>query len=253
MNERIPVLKREKRTPARRGSKILAALLALFAAVLVILFFRSSLSKVTEIHISGLHHLSEDEVREVLGIAPGDSFFFPAAGKLSANVAALPAVKHAEVLKKFPGVVEVRIQEYPEVAMYVQSDGSLTVVLENGLSLPAKDGFLPDKPILTGWRADSDVWKELCQVLSGISADDLADVSEIKPDPSLSYPDRIRIFTRSGFEVITTVSKLKDKISYLDEIMENREPGIITMLEADTYMPYSAKSDLGTAEMPENT
>lgn len=253
MNERIPALKREARAPGKRGSKILAIVLALFVIVLVILFFRSSLSKVTEIQVFGLHHLSEAEVKEALGIVPGDSFFIPASGKLAANVAALPVVKHAEVLKKFPGVVEVRVQEHAEVAMQLRSGGELAVVLENGLPVPAKDGLLPDKPILTGWLETGDVWTDLCMVLSGISAGDLADISEIRPDPSTSYPDRIRLFTRSGFEVVTTVSKLQDKIAFLDEIIENREPGIITMLEADTYMPYSAQMAEPAAEETEKT
>jgi cell division protein FtsQ len=53
--------------------------------------------------------------------------------------------------------------------------------------------------------------------------------------------------------VVTTVSKLQDKISYLNEIIENREPGTIVMLEADTYMPYSAQTAPSSAEEPGKT
>ncbi len=249
MNERIPVLKRETEAPRRRGGKLLAVVLALFAIVLVILFFRSSLSKVTEIQVAGIYHLSEAEVKEALGVAPGDSFFTPGSGKLAANVQALPIVKQVQVFKKFPGVVEVRIQEYAEVAMELGTDGALKVVLENGLSLPAKSEQLPDKPILTGWEPEAAARAALCQTLAAIPSAFLTDLSEIKPDPSQSYPDKIKLFTRSGFEVVTTVSKLVDKIPYLSEIIENREPGTIVMLEADTFLPFSAQiAPAGTEE-----
>ncbi|WP_219637783.1 cell division protein FtsQ/DivIB [Cohnella sp. CFH 77786] len=251
MNERIPALKREPEVPRRRISKLLAVLIALFAIVLVVLFFRSPLSKVADIRVTGTNHLSESEVKKALGIVPGDSFFSPGSSKLEGNVKALPPVKNVRVVKKFPGTVEVRVQEYGEVAMEIGTDGAVRVVLENGLAVPAKSGSLPDKPILTGWRPDDAARKALCQALASMPDDLLTDLSEIKPDPSASYPDRIKLFTRSRFEVITTISKLQEKIPYLSEIVENREPGRILMLEADTYLPFSAEnapSETGEAD-----
>lgn len=242
MNERIPALKGDPEVPRRRVGKLLAILIALFAVLLVILFFRSSLSKVADIEVTGTNHLSEADVKKALGIVPGDSFFSPGAGKLEGNVKALPPVKNVRVVKKFPGTVEVHVEEYGDVATEIGSDGTVRVVLENGLALPAKAGALPDKPILTGWKPDSEVRKELCRVLAAMPAALLTDLSEIKPDPSASYPDRIKLFTRSRFEVQTTVSKLPEKIPYLSEIVENREPGRILMLEADTYLPFSAQN-----------
>jgi cell division protein FtsQ len=115
-------------------------------------------------------------------------------------------------------------------------------VLANGLSLPITDGSMLDKPILSGWKPENPNLIALCGVLDGLPSYVLADLSEIHPDPSISYPNRIKIFTRSRFEVVTTVEKLKDKISYLNDIVQNREPGKILMLEADTYLPYSAEN-----------
>jgi cell division protein FtsQ len=247
MNERIPALKREPEAPRRRGSKLLAILIALFAIVLVVLFFRSSLSKVADIKVTGTKHLSEAQVKAALGIKPGDSFFSPGSGKLENKVRGLRPVKDVRVIKKFPGSVEVRVTEFGEVAAELTADGSIRIVLANGLALPAKSGSLPDKPILTGWKAENAMLQALCAALDAMPPALLTDLSEIKPDPSASYPDRIKLFTRSRFEVQTTVSKLQEKIPYLSEIVENREPGRLIMLEADSYMPYSADNAPSTS------
>lgn len=242
MNERIPALRQEPEAPRRRGGKLLAALIALFILVLAVLFFRSSLSKVTDIKVTGNSHLSEAEVKSALGVIPGDSFFIPGSAKLAGNVKTLPPVKDVQVIKQFPGKVEVRVTEFEEVASEINADGALMAVLENGLALPLKSGIMPDKPILTGWKSGDARFKELCASLGALPDALIADLSEIRPDPSTAYPDRIKLFTRSQFEVVTTVSKLQDKIPYLSEIVENREPGRIMMLEADTYLPYSAEN-----------
>lgn len=241
MKERIPALQREPDVPKRRIGKLLIVLILLFVIVLVVLFFRSSLSKVTEIQVTGNLHASREQVLETLGIVPGDSFFVPGDAKLARNVKTLAPVKEARVIKKFPGTVEVRITEYREVAAEIGTNGDIRVVLENGLALPVEHGTMPDRPILTGWRPDDPVRLSLCATLAVLPDALLADLSEIKPDPSASYPDRIKLFTRSRFEVVTTVLKLPDKIPYIREIVENREPGKIMMLEADTYLPYSAQ------------
>lgn len=251
MRERIPALQREPEVPKRRFRKLLVLLVIVLVIVLVVLFFRSSLSKVTGIEVVGTHHLHEQQVLEALGIAVGDSFFTPGSSALAANVERLPPVKQVKVIKKFPGMVEVQVQEYEEVAAEIGRDGEIRIVLESGLALPAAPGALPDKPFLTGWEPDSEVRQDLCRLLGTLPPALLNDLSEIKPDPSNAYPDRIKLFTRSRFEVITTVAKLSEKIPYLSEMVENRAPGQLILLEADTYSPYSSQTSSQEAEEAE--
>jgi len=248
MRERIPALQREPEVPKRRIGKLMAILILLFVIVLVVLFFRSSLSKVSRIEVSGTVHLDREQVAEKLVVKPGDSFFTTGTGEMAARVRQLPPVKDVQVIKKFPGTIDVRVKEYGEVAVEIGGDGAIRVVLENGLSLDAGPDGVPDKPILSGWMPDDAVRTALCRTLAAMPEALLTDLSEIKPDPSKAYPDRIKLFTRSRFEVITTVSKLPDKIPYLSEIVENRAPGQILMLEADTYLPYSAQTSSEESE-----
>lgn len=242
MTERIPALKKAGELKPRRGKKLLRILIALFAIVLVVLFFRSPLSELSDIQVTGNVVLSEEEVLKTIGVAKGDSFFVPAADKLKKRVMSLKPIENVIITKKFPGVLQVEIKEYSQVAVQLAADGKVFTVLSNGLSLPLPSSRVPDKPILSGWQAEDPNLAALCLVLSELPGYLLADLSEIHPDPSTSYPNRIKLFTRSRFEVITTVERLPEKISYLSDIVQNREPGKIIMLEADTYLPYSAEN-----------
>ncbi|WP_372663052.1 cell division protein FtsQ/DivIB [Cohnella sp.] len=241
MAERIPALKKVDTPRPRRGKKLLRILMALFVIVLVVLFFRSPLSELSEIQVIGNELLSEEEVLKVIEVSTGDSFFVPTAEKLKKKVISLNPVENVIITKKFPGVLRVKIKEFSQVAVQLAADGKVSTVLSNGFSLPLPSDRLPDKPILSGWKAEDPNLVALCLVLSELPSYLLADLSEIHPDPSTSYPNRIKLFTRSRFEVLTTVERLPDKISYLSDIVQNREPGKIIMLEADTYLPYSAE------------
>ncbi|RED65783.1 cell division protein FtsQ/DivIB [Cohnella lupini] len=243
MTERIPALKREAVMPkTRRGKKILRLLIALFAIVLIVLFFRSPLSEISDIEVTGMNYLSKEEVLKELGVAPGDSFFVPSIGKLTKRMGNLKPLESVKIVKKFPGLLSVQVKEYPQVAVQLAEDGRMLATLSNGLTLPIPEGDPVDKPILSNWKPDDPNLVALCRALSGLPPYLLADLSEIHPDPSISYPNRIKLFTRSRFEVVTTVQLLAEKIPFLSDIVQNREPGKIIMLEVDTYLPYSAEN-----------
>jgi cell division protein FtsQ len=242
MAERIPALKREEKPRLRRGKKLLRIVIALFVIVLIVLFFRSPLSKFSEIQVTGMEYLSKEEVVTALDVSAGDSFFIPGVNQFKKRILSLKPIESVIITKKFPGVLRVEVKEYAQVAVQLASDGKMFSVLSNGLSLPILGDSLPDKPILSGWKPEDPNLVALCGILNGLPSYLLADLSEIHPDPSISYPNRIKLFTRSGFEVVTTVERLTDKISYLSDIVQNREPGKIIMLEVDTYLPYSAEN-----------
>lgn len=243
MTQRIPALKEEASTRTSRGKRVLLGIvLALVVFILIFLFFRSSLSKYSDIRVVGTSYLSEEEVLQALDVKTGDSFFFPKISELKARVSKLEPLESVSISKKFPGVLRVTVSEFPEVAVQLSEDGKVFSVLANGLVLPLREGKLPDKPILSGWKPKDPNLIALCRILSELQPYMLSDLSEIHPDPSTAYPDRITMFTRSRFQVVTTVSKLSDKISYLSDIVQNREPGKVVMLEADTYLPYSAEN-----------
>lgn len=248
MSTQMPVLKEPARK--RRGNKkLLAVLFLLFAALLAVLFFNSSISKISEIQVTGTHFTTIEQIKEASGIKAGDAFFQKASKEISKNVTVLPQVEEAKVMKVFPGIIKIEVTEYPVVAFELTAEGELTALLSSGTSVPAELGGaeLLDKPVLSGWSADDPVKKELTKQLALIPEKQLSDLSEITPIPSKAYPDRIRMFTRTHFEVITAVSVLPEKIEALNAVIETQEPGKITMLLADTYVPFETE-DSGETE-----
>ncbi|MDF2814546.1 MAG: cell division protein FtsQ, partial [Paenibacillus sp.] len=254
--EKMPVLREEK--PRRRSNrKLLWFLFLLFVVLLAVLFFRSSISKIERIEITGQELLPEDTIRSSLGIQPGDHFFGIRSGALKDRVKQLPLVQDVEVSKKFPGLVKIKVKEYARVAFQFGADGRMEAVLANGLTVAAGVGQAVqlDKPILTGWKADDPWLRKLCEALASIPSTLLAEISEIKPSPTSTYEDKIKMYTRSPFEVYTTVSYLAQKMTYLEEMIAQMrekevESGVFELLEVDTHTPFEQYYNLKPSPTP---
>ncbi|CAM4147455.1 FtsQ-type POTRA domain-containing protein [Paenibacillus alkaliterrae] len=243
MSAQMPVLKEPGRK--RMGSrKLLSILLLLFMALLTVLFFNSSISKISEIQIEGNRFAAREEIGQAAAVVVGDAFFRTSSQAIEGRVMTLPQMEKVTVTKAFPGVVKITVKEYPVVAFELSAHGEMTALLSNGTSVNADNDqlLLVDKPVLSGWSDDDPVKEELTKQLGKMGTKQLSDLSEIIPIPSTAYPDRIVIYTRTKFEVITAVSVLPEKIEALNAVIETQEPGKITMLLADTYVPFHTES-----------
>lgn len=239
----MPLLKEDK--PSKRMSrKITIILLLLFIALLAVIFFRSSVSKITAINFQGDKYTSREELLAASGLTIGGQFFAVSGDAVESALTGLKTVQEAAVDKKFPGVINISIKEFPAVAYELDEAGSLEAILSSGAAVSVKDtGIAVEKPILTNWKADDPYKTKLCQALADIPNELTSDISEIVPSPTLSFPDRIKLYTRSRFEVITAISLLKDKVEYLNQVIENEQPGLIKMLEADSYVPFHTEAE----------
>ncbi|OMF21039.1 cell division protein DivIB [Paenibacillus sp. FSL H8-0548] len=239
MGEQMPVLKEPSRK--RMGSrKLLTIIILLFVALLAVLFFNSSISKVSEIQIEGTRFVTKEAIGAASEIVIGDAFFRTSSSTIEANILILPQINEVKVTKVFPGLLKIMVEEFPVVAFELSKQGEMTALLSNGTTVEADSDVmqLVDKPVLSGWTDDDPVKAELTKQLGKISAKQLSDISEIMPSPSSAYPDRILMYTRTKFEVITAVSVLTEKIDTLNAVIETQEPGKLTMLLADKYEPF---------------
>jgi len=241
-NQRIPHL-RQPKTKKNHGKKVIYLLLIFFVVLLVVLFFRSSISKISSIQIKGNHYTELNQVGQALSIEVGDSFFSASKARLEKRIRQLTNVESAQVVKRFPGQIQVKIKEFDEVAHNVGLDGKMEIILSNGnVVVPVRGKSMKLMPVLSGWEQQMDNQKKLSVQLRDIPQTLLSDISQIKPDPTPSYPDRIRLYTRSQFEVITTIGYLPDKIDYMRAIIGDRDPGEIILLEANSYRSYKSIS-----------
>jgi len=231
----------EPRPKKGRSGKIIFLLLVFFLILLAVLFFRSELSKVDRIEIGGYRYTTAEQIEQALGLKAGDPFFSVTKATLSSRIEELPYVEKAIVDKHFPGYVGVEVIEFPEIAYSLGTGGQIEAILANAANVQLIPGeSLRYLPVLSGWEDRAKELDALCKALSQIPAPLLADISQIKPDPTVSYPDRIRMYTRSYFEVVTTIAYLPNKLDYMRAIIYEYEPGIITMLEANSHTSYQA-------------
>lgn len=237
-------------TKKRKSTKLVWVLIFLFIIVLSVLFFRSPISKITSVTIIDNTFTDPVELKTTSGLLEGEPFFLVSEKQVTLRLLdKFPYMKSISLKKQFPGRIEVSIQEYDAVAYELNKDGVVLACLENGteVRLSKSKKLVLEKPILTNWTEPAAVAmkQELGKKLGNIPDSLLLDISEIRYDPSNSYANRIKLYTRSGFEVVTTVTMLPDKIAYLSGVVETQEPGRITMLEADSYISYTnlAKSD----------
>jgi len=237
----IPVLKPNKSRKMKTSRKIMFILLLFCLVLLAVLFFRSPISKISEVQFQGNVFATKEKLLQAGEFNVGDQFFGVSAATLEARLLDVKSVQNVTVDKHFPGVIQIQIQEYITVAYELGQEGSLMAILSNGVMVPVNtSGIAIEKPILTQWNPADPYKLELSQVLGAIPNQLTSDISEIMPSPTVSFPDRIKLYTRSKFEVITAVSLLKDKVEYLNQVIETEEPGLITMLEADSYVPFQA-------------
>jgi cell division protein FtsQ len=237
--DRIPQLV-EPRVRRNKSGKLITLLFLFFLILLAVLFFRSDLSKVDQIDIEGYRYSSLEDVGQALELTIGDPFFSVTAATLSNRIKKLPYIEEVTVKKTFPGRVSIQLTEYQEVAYLLKMEGQIEAVLSNAVNVPLIDDEpIRYLPVLSGWEDRKKELDKLCKLLRQIPAPLLADISQIKPDPTVSYPDRIRMYTRSYFEVVTTIEYLPHKLDYMRAIISEYEPGVITMLEANSHTSYS--------------
>ena len=236
MPDKMPVL-REPVRKRRGGKKLLAVLFILFIVILSVLFFNSSISKISSVHRGRTRILEAANIQKAAGVPVGDAFFGTMAKTIEARVGKLKAIETADVIKSFPGKIKIVVQEFPTIAFELSPRGDfIRHDVEWNKPLAGHD-IVVDKPILSGWKTAIPVKIELCKAAGGFSGSSLSDFSEILPAASASYKDRIKIYTRTRFEVITAVSLAAGQDNMLNAVIETQEPGMITLLLADKYAP----------------
>lgn len=240
----VPILKQNM--PKKRSNrKVIWIVVLLFISLLCILFFRSSLSEVSEIHFEGNNYATTEQLMKVVEIQKGDAFFGTSASTIEDRLSQVQSIQSVEVKKSFPGVINIHVEEYPVLAYTLDKNGILKGLLKNGAIIPFENGTVGiDKPLLSEWKEDDPNLKKLGQALSQIDESLVSDISEITPEPTLSYPDRIKMYTRSHFVVITSISLLPQKAEYMNRILESQEAGILKLLDADSYVPFASDNEV---------
>jgi len=164
--QRVPSRRRrgaERGGPGRARRRALGVAFALLLVGLLALlnwFLTSPRFAVSHVEIRGLTRLREAEVRAAAGIAPGQNLFTLDGEAVARQVARLPRVNRAQLIRSLPNHVTLLIEERPPFALAV-SAGRLYWLDEEGRVLgPEAQAVAPGLPVITGLaheEADGDL------------------------------------------------------------------------------------------------
>jgi cell division protein FtsQ len=243
--EKLPVL-RQRPIKQRSNKRALLLLSFFFFIVLIILFLRSPMSKISIIEVKGNDLLTVEQVIQASGLSYGASFFTWTKKDIIQQLTELAEVESVQMDSSFPGKVTVLVTEYNKVAFELTEDGDIVPLLENGKLLSNADysSQVIDRPIIRQWKGDPSLKKTLSYELGQTKVSILQMLSEISPSPSDAYPDKIKIYTRDGYVIHTTVGDLSINLGYYQMFVSERvgqAPGVLNLLDAKYFRQYKSQ------------
>ena len=181
----------------------------------------------SRIEITGLTHYDHESLLAYAGITPQSSFIFTNTREIETAIAALPQIESVRVFKRFPGRLDIVIQNRSASAVAFASSGGITVpvlfdrqgvifqigsdnIIETVADLPVISGLIIEQPVL-GMRLPARFFMLL---------EDL-DAIRMNAPELLSAVSEIRIDRRSaeGFELTLFLlhPRMKVRVSGLTE------------------------------------
>ncbi|WCK53081.1 FtsQ-type POTRA domain-containing protein [Aneurinibacillus sp. Ricciae_BoGa-3] len=246
-NEKIPRLREEKRKKAA-NKPLLLLVFIFFMVVLLVLFFRSSISKLQSISVTGNQYATRDEIIKNSGLSFNMQFLFIDKNKVADSILKTnPAVQSVDIIKSFPGKIELHIKEKPLVALLMDKAGRLYPVTSTGSILqnhPVNETAV-DKPIIRNWTGPAQL-PVLAVQLGKTGPAVSQQISEISNSPQDSQ--RLILFMKDGFEVHTTLAKFADYMAWYPSFVqslkqEGKTEGIINLSEVKWFEPYPQPPD----------
>ncbi len=140
--------------------------------------------------------------------------------------------------------MRIIVKEFPKVAYIDLPNDEWQTVLANGKRLPATPNITADKPMLSGWNEGpaKTLLPKLTEALLEVKSEHLQDLSQIVPIPTKTFPDKIKMYTRSGFEIVSTIEYFPRKIEFLQGVIRDvrakkQEGGTIYLMETIYHRP----------------
>ena len=237
IEERIPSMREKRR---RKTNKKFLFIIAVFCiALLVLLYFQSTLSKVGEVNINGAVLRDDQFYYEKSGILVGSSFWGFETKEVEKELLELEGVSSVTVTRKWMNDVDILIDEWTTIA-YMENGGEYGLLLENGTLFPSSGNY-PNVPILNHMD-NPDLRKKLTTQLLKMDKNVLQLISEIIYTGTKENPDTIIVYMDDGYEVHAVLQTFAEKMDYYPDIITqlgDLEKGIINMEVGIFFTPFS--------------
>ncbi|GKV67717.1 cell division protein DivIB [Sporosarcina sp. NCCP-2716] len=237
IEDRIPSMRKKRRKKTNR--KFIFVLLVFVAALLVLLYFQSQMSKIDSVELNNTALHDRDYYLKQAGLREGDSLWGFSAAEAAGRLTDTEGVEKASVRRKWLRTVTVDIEEWKPVA-WAETKGTYEFILEDGgLFVPAA-GAAADIPIAIGF-SDETMRKQLASQLLGLNDTVYELISEVRL-AGKDKSDSVVLYMDDGYEVHASLATLADKLSYYPDIVNEltgSEKGVIDVEVGTYFTPYS--------------
>ncbi|BAQ10430.1 cell-division initiation protein [Bacillus sp. OxB-1] len=238
IEERIPSMRKKRRR--RTNKKFLFILTVFVLALLAVLYFQSSYSKLDQIHVVGAQlHDSEDYVKQS-GLLEGDPVWGFGIEEIEQAVSRMDGVRKVEVSRKWLRDAEIAVVEWKPVA-YLFDGTQYELLLENGDLFKEGVKMETEAPILNNFD-DAAIREEMTGQLLQVDSDVYDAISEIIYEGTEDDSDRLRVYMNDGYEVRAVISSFADKMNYYPQVtaqLQGHEKGVIDMEVGTYFTPFS--------------
>ena len=182
-------------------------------AVFTLLF--SNYLKLKTIDVEGNNQITKEEILEAGNINNNLRTWSIKDEEIQKNIQSrFEIFKSVSVQSKLPSTIKVKVEEYNFIAQNKKEDGSIEIIMENGIPYSGKIRNNYNLPILENFKDDSDKLDEIYRNLNNLKEEVRLQISEIINDDG----DNITIYMKDGQKVKALRSSFSDKLNYYDEI-----------------------------------
>ncbi|WP_461198189.1 cell division protein FtsQ/DivIB [Enterococcus sp. N249-2] len=251
--DRLPNLKQYRnRLLIRRLALIIGILMV---PLLIVLYFVSPFSRLTEVKVKGNQEVSQEEIIADSNLTLNEDLwpqFFSRNAREAAIEKAIPRIKQVTISLAGLNHFEIAVQEYTEVALLAKDD-TYAAILENGVVLSeTSDQPIEGLPILEDFTDETQI-KSVLTAYQQLSQEIQDGISQIKLTPRESNDELLTLFMNDGNQVIVNISNMASQMQYYPQIASDLTEASIVDMEVGIFTYPISSTKYEDAQTEEST
>lgn len=225
--------KRKRKNPILFLIKWTSVILLLIGTIIFIL--TTPMFNIKNINISGIEHLTEEQVISLSELNKNENLFKNSKSKITGNIKQNPYVESVIIKRKLPDTIDIQIKERKRSYMlkfvngyvYIDTQGYILEILEEKLKLPIISGYKTEEDkISEGNRLITEDLENLNNVLKITNSLEEIDVAkEIITNIDISNKEDYTVYLESEKKTIHfgDASNLSNKILYVKAMIDSEK------------------------------
>ncbi|GKQ42848.1 cell division protein DivIB [Companilactobacillus sp. RD055328] len=217
---------------------------AIVLLVLFIAYLGSPLSKTSQINVSGINDLGEQQVINASKISTDTSVLNVFSHKRTYEQRVkddLQTIKTINFDIDSFNKLDIKIKEYETVG-FILKDGHYYRILETGKTVSKKLKLpIGNYPVYSGFD-NKDVLDNTIKQYAKLDLKIKNSISEVKYEPAKLDKNKVRLYMNDGNEVIVNTKTMVKKMKYYPSISSQmKEKGVVDLEVGSFSYPFSSK------------